>query len=831
MISEGLTRTDEVDPLSRLRSLGQRLDDLLTRQAELLDQLNRYHPSIYPPMWRAQLAQLPEAEIMSALDAWGRWSDELSQCLSKTAVAEPGTAAAEEADLFSCWDDEEDDEAVWALPSSESERALESVAGSTTVAEMAPSAPPPAEEAFPAQPEPTFAEPEPEVQIAEPDLKDLEFSEHASLDAFGEEMPIEAEEDAWAAVALEAPSADEEVVLDATPDSTPEARAETPMEFIEADSSEIDLAHDFTEAGHSSDDGDEAAWTEEGDLDEPALTDEFVAEMLSPEGEEPPILEEPAFSETSDLDEMLQTGAVEQAANADPEESVLPSEHHDEAVEDEFPPEAQFDVEDDAWESTPPETEPGDQISEEAAFGEEHAEDSADEDFTDGGFVDEGFADEGTSEAALSEEALPDEAMFDGEMSEALATEHDVDDPDQYSEVDSDEEEAAAALMEGLDDEAVSDPEAASDTGEGVDWGAEADWDTDNIGDVSDPDEIINPTPDEPSDADEELSEDEDLDAAWGAALAEAEGDPEAGGDPEPSDELTNDIEALTAATAEEEEEEALLDPGTAGEVDDLFQEFDDDPLADLDPWDFDEGMGELDPENFGASLGTAESFVRTSPGGSSEGREPLIEGPRPAQGEDPWSALDTTPVPVGSEGVKSINRDEIMPAEPGSEEAPLEEDFGSMEAGWLETLGTEDSPEDFAATGAAMDSAGGFGEDDAPGEALEPQMMHCVVDDHYGYRFFMGEDTRIASGGLFVPSDEPFPVGTHVDIDFDIPDGPQITAQTVVAWLQTVETNELLPGMALAFKELLPQDEAAIEAYVENFGALPPKIDSEFDI
>ena len=105
------------DPLAALTALERRATDILGRQRELAVQLARYHPSIWPDAWREAALACPQPTLEAALSAWGSWLDQLSRQVTRVAIAAPGTAAAEEADLLTALGfDEEDEEDDGLIP-------------------------------------------------------------------------------------------------------------------------------------------------------------------------------------------------------------------------------------------------------------------------------------------------------------------------------------------------------------------------------------------------------------------------------------------------------------------------------------------------------------------------------------------------------------------------------------------------------------------------------------------------------------------------------------------------------------------------------------------
>lgn len=84
---------------------------------------------------------------------------------------------------------------------------------------------------------------------------------------------------------------------------------------------------------------------------------------------------------------------------------------------------------------------------------------------------------------------------------------------------------------------------------------------------------------------------------------------------------------------------------------------------------------------------------------------------------------------------------------------------------------------------------------------------------------FYTGFTEDISEGGLFMSTYDIRPIGTKVEVSFSLPSGHVVNAGGVVRWVRDpVEPDEdSLPGMGIMFSELLPEDRAAVEAFIRS--------------
>lgn len=87
--------------------------------------------------------------------------------------------------------------------------------------------------------------------------------------------------------------------------------------------------------------------------------------------------------------------------------------------------------------------------------------------------------------------------------------------------------------------------------------------------------------------------------------------------------------------------------------------------------------------------------------------------------------------------------------------------------------------------------------------------------------QFFAGFTQDISEGGLFVATYQTLPVGSRLNLTFQLPDGSPITAHGEVRWLRQGDGGETRPGMGIAFTAV---PSASMEA-IRRFCARHPPL------
>jgi uncharacterized protein (TIGR02266 family) len=82
---------------------------------------------------------------------------------------------------------------------------------------------------------------------------------------------------------------------------------------------------------------------------------------------------------------------------------------------------------------------------------------------------------------------------------------------------------------------------------------------------------------------------------------------------------------------------------------------------------------------------------------------------------------------------------------------------------------------------------------------------------------FFTGLSMDVSTGGLFVASYDIPPVGTEVNVNFNLPGGPMMSLNGIVRWVREFNpvTPDMVPGFGVSFVNLSPVEEAAINDYL----------------
>jgi uncharacterized protein (TIGR02266 family) len=84
---------------------------------------------------------------------------------------------------------------------------------------------------------------------------------------------------------------------------------------------------------------------------------------------------------------------------------------------------------------------------------------------------------------------------------------------------------------------------------------------------------------------------------------------------------------------------------------------------------------------------------------------------------------------------------------------------------------------------------------------------------------FFTGYSEDISSGGIFVATFDPCPLGSEIAVSFTLPDGYLVSAQGAVRWIREYNETALdaQPGMGVQFIGLSGEDRERINAFLER--------------
>ena len=81
---------------------------------------------------------------------------------------------------------------------------------------------------------------------------------------------------------------------------------------------------------------------------------------------------------------------------------------------------------------------------------------------------------------------------------------------------------------------------------------------------------------------------------------------------------------------------------------------------------------------------------------------------------------------------------------------------------------------------------------------------------------FYAGLSQDLSRGGLFVATYQLKKPGTHVALYFVLPDGHAVSTEGIVRWTRDA-SDDLPPGMGIAFENLPARDVAAIGRYCHD--------------
>lgn len=96
---------------------------------------------------------------------------------------------------------------------------------------------------------------------------------------------------------------------------------------------------------------------------------------------------------------------------------------------------------------------------------------------------------------------------------------------------------------------------------------------------------------------------------------------------------------------------------------------------------------------------------------------------------------------------------------------------------------------------------------------------MVARVDFSSDDNFYCGFSSNISEGGLFVATVNLLPLGTEVDLSFELPSGERIDAKGVVRWLREVNDKlpDAFPGMGVQFIGLDDHAQGSIEGFISR--------------
>ena len=86
---------------------------------------------------------------------------------------------------------------------------------------------------------------------------------------------------------------------------------------------------------------------------------------------------------------------------------------------------------------------------------------------------------------------------------------------------------------------------------------------------------------------------------------------------------------------------------------------------------------------------------------------------------------------------------------------------------------------------------------------------------------FFRAYIGNLGAGGLFIKTTQSLPVGTPLNLEFNLPDSDHIIkTKGKVVWTRSNETSDEKkpPGMGIQFIDINSQDSARVKNYITKF-------------
>ena len=81
---------------------------------------------------------------------------------------------------------------------------------------------------------------------------------------------------------------------------------------------------------------------------------------------------------------------------------------------------------------------------------------------------------------------------------------------------------------------------------------------------------------------------------------------------------------------------------------------------------------------------------------------------------------------------------------------------------------------------------------------------------------FWAGFSEDLSEGGLFVATYQAMPIGTRMDLQFELPTGHVVKVAGTVRWHRG-QSDDAMPGMGISFDELSPADLKVVRSFVKH--------------
>ncbi|AKF05793.1 TIGR02266 family protein [Sandaracinus amylolyticus] len=107
-------------------------------------------------------------------------------------------------------------------------------------------------------------------------------------------------------------------------------------------------------------------------------------------------------------------------------------------------------------------------------------------------------------------------------------------------------------------------------------------------------------------------------------------------------------------------------------------------------------------------------------------------------------------------------------------------------------------------------------GSSDAKERRTAPRVrIEGAIGAQSGATFVAGEASDLSTGGLFVATGDPLPIGTELTLGLLLPDGHRVVVDAVVSWVRGPHDGRA-EGMGVRFLRVSREDAAAISRHAE---------------
>jgi type IV pilus assembly protein PilZ len=102
--------------------------------------------------------------------------------------------------------------------------------------------------------------------------------------------------------------------------------------------------------------------------------------------------------------------------------------------------------------------------------------------------------------------------------------------------------------------------------------------------------------------------------------------------------------------------------------------------------------------------------------------------------------------------------------------------------------------------------------------------LVNLEVDYRSGDTFLFAYITDLSAMGIFIQTNTPQPAGTHLNLRFEPPGGPELDIEGRVIWVNPPRpghADNINPGMGVQFKDMTPQQRDQLMKLVRTFAYL----------